>query len=313
MKHKVSITIILLSMFLITQFIGLYVVNYYSHETNDLPYGMNQDVDPVSAFPSIIVSFVIAIVLLFLLIKFKVDIVLRIWFLIVIALALAISLNSFIPKFNYSSLVILLFAIGLALIKVFKKNFIIHNTTELLIYPGIAAIFVPLLSFWTLIAFLVLISFYDMWAVWKSGIMQKMAKYQMNTLKVFGGFFVPYLSKKQRQNMKKAKKLKSNSKKKMKVNVAILGGGDVIFPIISAGVFIYLSAKGNLPSYLSSLGASLFGIPGLRTSLFVILGATLGLGYLLMVSKKKKFYPAMPFITAGIFLGILFSYILGLF
>ena len=32
MKHNLKITILLFSMFIITQFIGLYVVNYYSSE-----------------------------------------------------------------------------------------------------------------------------------------------------------------------------------------------------------------------------------------------------------------------------------------
>ena len=273
-------------MFLFTQFIGLYVVNHYSN--NELPYGMQQDVEPSSAFGSIVVSFIIAILLLFLLLKFKVDVVMKIWFLLVISLALAISFGAFVPEFSYSSWVLLGAGIIFALLKVFKRNIIIHNATELLIYPGIAAIFVPLLNIWTLTIFLVLISFYDMWAVWKSGIMQKMAKYQMNKLKVFGGFFVPYLSKKQKEKIKKAKKSK-DKKKKIKVNVAILGGGDVIFPIISAGV-IYVSM-------------------GFWSAMLVILGATLGLTYLLLISKKKKFYPAMPFISMGIFLGILASII----
>ena len=76
-------------------------------------------------------------------------------------------------------------------------------------------------------------------------------------------------------------------KKKIKINIAILGGGDVIFPIISAGVM------------LKTLG--------IWPAIFVILGAALGLSYLLFFSEKKKFYPAMPFITAGIFLGMLVS------
>ena len=49
----------------------------------------------------------------------------------------------------------------------------------------------------TVIILLVVISIYDMWAVWKSGIMQKMAKYQMDELKIFSGFYVPYASKRQ--------------------------------------------------------------------------------------------------------------------
>lgn len=291
MKHKITIIFILLGMFLVTQAIGLYVVNHYSQEENQLPYGMDspeikQDKDFYTLFPSIIIAFIIAIVLFFLLTKFKIEFILKLWFFLVIVIALAIAFNSFFPKFQYISILALALAIPLALIKVFNRNLLVHNSTELLIYPGIAAVFVPLLNIWTIIILLILISLYDMWAVWKSKIMQKMAKYQINTLKIFSGFFVPYLSKKQRQQIRNAKK-KGLKKKKIKVNIAILGGGDVIFPIITAGVM------------LKTLG--------LWSAIFVILGAALGLGYLFYFSEKKKFYPAMPFITAGIFLGMLIS------
>ena len=291
MKHKITIILILLGMFLVTQFIGLYVVNHYSQNT--LPYGMDppKDIDPVSFFPSIIIAFIIAIALFFLLTKFKVEFILKLWFFVVIVLALGISINSFLPKFQYLPVIALIIALPFALIKVFNRNILVHNTTELFIYPGIAAIFVPLLNIWTMILLLILISVYDMWAVWKSKIMQKMAKYQINTLKIFSGFFIPYLSKKQGQMIRNLKDKKSKlNKKKIKVNVAILGGGDVIFPIIAGGVM------------LKTLG--------IWSAIFVILGAALGLTYLLFFSEKKKFYPAMPYITAGIFLGMLVSVIL---
>ena len=77
-------------------------------------------------------------------------------------------------------------------------------------------------------------------------------------------------------------------KKKIKANVAVLGGGDIIFPIITAGVML-----------------NTFGI---LSALLVMAGATFGLGLLFFMAKKKKFYPAMPFITTGIFLGIGLSY-----
>lgn len=293
MKHKITIIAILLGMFLVTQAIGLYVVNHYSQEDNQLPYGMEppeikEDKEFFKIFPSIVIAFIIAIVLFFLLTKFKIEFILKLWFFLVIVIALAIAFNSFFPKFQYISLLALVIAIPLAIVKVFNRNLLVHNATELLIYPGIAAVFVPLLNIWTMIGLLVLISIYDMWAVWKSKIMQKMAKYQINTLKIFSGFFVPYLSKKQRQQIRNAKK-KGLKKKKIKVNIAILGGGDVVFPIITAGVM------------LKTLG--------LWSAIFVIVGAALGLGLLFFFSQKKKFYPAMPFITAGIFLGMLISWI----
>lgn len=81
-------------------------------------------------------------------------------------------------------------------------------------------------------------------------------------------------------------------KKQVKVNVAILGGGDVVFPIITAGVVMLTF--------------------GLFYSLFVIAGVALGLLYLFINSEKKKFYPAMPFITAGIFLGLLVAWMISL-
>ena len=177
----------------------------------------------------------------------------------------------------------------LAYIKIYKRDFLIHNSTELLIYPGIAAVFVPILNLWTIIALLIIISIYDAWAVWQSGIMQKMAKYQMEKLNVFSGFFVPYVSKNIKMKLKKLKKSQLKNKK-IKVNVAILGGGDVIFPIMTAGVVM---------TTLSIYHA-----------LFVILGATLGLSYLFFFAEKKKFYPAMPFITAGIFLGLGLSWLI---
>lgn len=297
MKHKLTIVFIILSMFVITQFIGLYVVNHYSENPNDLPYGLeppqlNQSSDYYQVFPSIVIAFIIAILLFFLLTKFKIEFILKIWLLIVIVMALSVSFISFLPKYPNISWFIFILAIPLALIKVFNRNVLVHNFTELFIYPGIAAIFAPLLNINTLIILLIIISLYDMWAVWRSEIMQKMAKYQMNTIKVFPGFFVPYLSKAQKKkvkNLKKSLKKVELNKKKIKVNVAILGGGDVVFPIISAGVVLK--------------------VLGLFPAILTIIGATLGLTYLFFFSEKKKFYPAMPFITIGILLSLLISFL----
>lgn len=280
-------------MFLVTQFIGLYVVNHYIN--NPLPYGMDaptvehQSDFYTSFFPSIVIAFIFAIIIFILLTRFNLAIVMKLWFLFVVMLALGITLTSFFPNIPKISLIALIFIFPLAIIKTFKFNIIVHNFTELFIYPGIAAVFVPILNFWTMIFILILISIYDMWAVWRSGIMQKMAKYQIKELKIFSGFFIPYISKELRMKLKKMSKEKLK-KQKIKANIAILGGGDVIFPIIAAGVML-----------------KTFGFLG---AIFTILGAFLGISYLLFAAKKKKSYPAMPFITSGIFLGILASWLI---
>lgn len=314
MKHNVKITLVILSMFLLTQFIGLYVVDHYAGERvvdgqvydvenrTLLPYGMDTrddyGKDYKTTFASILLSFAIAVGIIFLLTHIRARLVMRTWFFLVTVLALSISLNAILPALEYLVWISLLIAIPIAFLKIYKRDIIVHNISELLIYPGIAAIFVPLLNLKTAIILLIVISIYDAWAVWKSGIMQKMAKFQMNELKVFSGFFLPYASKKERARIRNLRiKLKEKKitkaqimKKGIKINVAILGGGDVVFPIIISGVM--LKTWGLIPA------------------IFVIVGALLGLGTLLFFSEKKKFYPAMPFISAGIFLAMGLSWLL---
>ena len=79
--------------------------------------------------------------------------------------------------------------------------------------------------------------------------------------------------------------------KKIKVSLAILGGGDVVFPIIFTGVAFYT-----------------FGLPAVVIPIF----AAFSLFLLQVFAKKGKFYPAMPFLTAGCFLGLLVAYLITL-
>ncbi len=299
MKHTIKVIGLLLVMFFVTQIIGIAVINAYSINNDVLPYGMSppKDVNPATSLASISFAIVFAVLLMLLLMKLRTEWFLRIWFFLVITLALGITFNSFFfltdfvsTNLNLSTfsvpvpaLISLLVAAPLAFLKVFRRNMIVHNLTELFIYPGIAAIFVPLLNLWTTVLLLILISLYDMYAVWHSGFMQKMAQYQIKNLKIFSGFFVPYLGKKEREliNRTPAAKLKT---KKIKVNLAILGGGDVVFPMILAGVVLRQF--------------------GLLSAIIVSVCATLALMGLFYISKKGKFYPAMPFISAGCFLGL---------
>lgn len=313
MKHTLKITAILLLMFVFTQFIGLMVI--YADPLNIEVISQNGTIekapnpylswiappeaktqsDFTSFFTQIIIAFVLAVFILFFLMRFRLENFLKIWFFLVIAIALFISflafekLVPFVIEFKIAIISAVVFALVFAYLKIYKRGILIHNFTELLIYPGISAIFVPLLNIYTILALLLIISIYDAWAVWKSGIMQKMAKYQMNKLKIFSGFFIPYVSKRIRAKIKMMKI--SKSKKKIKVHVAILGGGDVVFPIITSGVI--------MKSF------------GLVPAIFVILGATLGLSYLFFFAEKKKFYPAMPFITAGILLCLGIYWLIG--
>jgi len=301
-------------MFLLTQFVGLFVINAYAPvsqtiinpETGEqrilmtegsLPFGLQVSSDePAPNFFSIVLAFALAFALIFFLMKYKWKIVIRIWFFLVITLALGIAINAVLKYTSLQNIAIIAIALSvpLAFAKIFSPNVYTHNLTELMIYPGIAAVFVPILTPITIIILLILISVYDMWAVWRSGIMQKMAKFQMEELRIFGGFLIPSVSDKVKKQIQRIKDKYKNKKmpkkvkeKKFKVNLAILGGGDVIFPIITAGVF--MRAYGLFPA------------------LFVTIGALAGLTFLFTITKRGKAYPAMPYITAGIFLGMILA------
>ncbi|NCO11798.1 hypothetical protein CO038_03515 [Candidatus Pacearchaeota archaeon CG_4_9_14_0_2_um_filter_39_13] len=308
MKHTKKVTFILLGMFLIAQLIGIFVANAYAPEITSvinettgevttveeypsLP-GLFQppsDVSPASATTSIVIALIVAVCLMLLLMKLRAEVFLRAWFFVVIAIGIALAVNAFVIRFPNSFIIAFIIAIPLTIIKVFKRDIIVHNLTELLIYPGIASVFIPLLSIWTVVLLLILISLYDIYAVWHAGFMQKMAKYQMEQVKVFSGFFVPYIRKKDRLAIKKAQQSKSKAKG-VKISVAILGGGDVVFPIILAGVVLHTL--------------------GLAQALIIALGATIALGFLFYNSEKGKFYPAMPFITAGLLVALGIAYLI---
>jgi presenilin-like A22 family membrane protease len=290
MKHKTSITFILLGMFLLAQIVGLLII-----DKGVVPEMFNYDSDlqgPMSTFFSMILSFIIAITIFLFLIKYKWKLFLKIWFGLVILLTLAIVINSIFYMngfqgniyFYYS----LLIALPLVILKIIRPSIIIHNLTEIFIYAGLALVFVNILTPLLIIFLLILISFYDMWAVWHSGIMQKMAKFQMSEMKIFNGFLIPYLTKEMKTKLDLAKKRKERIK--INVPIALLGGGDIAFTLIPAGVF--LKYFGWIPA------------------IYIVCGGFIGLTYLLFRSEKKKFYPAMPFITLGIFSSLVLYFII---
>ena len=92
--------------------------------------------------------------------------------------------------------------------------------------------------------------------------------------------------------MKKGDKELDNQfkKAKIKIHLAILGGGDIVFPIITAGVF--------------------YKTFGLYSALLITAFASLALLGLFVLARKGKFYPAMPFLTAGMYLGMIINWLI---
>ncbi|MBU4492958.1 MAG: hypothetical protein KKA61_01170, partial [Nanoarchaeota archaeon] len=93
--------------------------------------------------------------------------------------------------------------------------------------------------------------------------------------RVFAGLSIPYKMPK--------KEAKKKAGRVEKIKTAILGGGDIAFPLIFAGVVMK-----NV---------------GFLTSLIIPVFVSAALLILLIKSKKDRFYPAMPFLTMGCLVG----------
>jgi len=255
MKHKIGVTFILVTLFLVAQFIGLAVVNNYNNKA--LPLGIERPVveENVSYLP-LLIAIIIATGIALLLINLGAQKIWKIWFFVASLYLLTISFGAFLPEVTAG-----LIALILVLWRTFRLSIISHNIVELFVYAGIPAIFSPILGVTSAIVLILVIAVYDMIAVWKTKHMVKLAKFQTES-KVFAGLLIPY-----------------NKGKK----AAILGGGDIGFPMMFSGVMLLK-----------------FGwIPAIITTITTTIALTL----LLILSKKNKFYPAMPFIGAGSLIG----------
>jgi len=285
MKHDFKITLVLVALFFLAQVIGLVVVNAYidvqaTEETGNLTFEElpaigtyefeRPDIEEEASFAYIFGAIIVATIILLILIKYAKPIIWKVWFFLAVSLTLFIAFGAFIP-----GTVALLLGIVLAAIKIFRPNIYIHNFTELFVYAGIAAIFVPVINFFAMVILLLLISVYDMYAVWKSKHMIKMAQMQTKA-GVFAGLLIPY-------HPTKASKMKHKKKKPHPVSTAVLGGGDIGFPLLFAGVV------------LKSVG--------FWKALIIPPFVTIALYALLHYGKKGRFYPAMPFLTIGCFVG----------
>ena len=281
MKHPIKITLILVGMFIVSQFLGLWIINHYIDRSTgtptykELPYGLAPPpVNENYGFIFIIVGVLIGTGAVLLLIKFRKIGLWKVWFFLSALVTMGVAFSAFVNQW----VSIVLSAI-LAFFKVFRPNLIVHNVTELLIYGGLAAIFVPILNVFAVVMLLIIISIYDAYAVWHSKHMVKMARFQAES-KIFAGFLIPKGKVEFTKPLKKAKEVQSTRKP----SVALLGGGDVAFPLLFSGVV--LKTVGFVPE------------------LFVIaLCTAVALLALLYYGEQGKFYPAMPFLSAGTFIG----------
>ncbi|MFH1064916.1 MAG: presenilin family intramembrane aspartyl protease [Nanoarchaeota archaeon] len=295
MKHNLWAISFLVTIFILAQIAGLAVTAHYI-EKPALPMNIERPEVPQEqqsyTFIPIFIFILIATALGLLLIKFSMLKLWKFWFLLSVWLCLTISFNAFIPEKIAIGL-----AVILALLKVFRPSVIIHNFTEIFIYGALAAIFVPILNVTAVIVLLVLISIYDYIAVRRTKHMVKLAEFQGKS-KMFAGLLLPYKIKGGSEKMsghisigKNVKPIKAAGKEaamlKEKQGVAILGGGDIGFPLLFAG------------AVMKQFSLGLFDYRIFIVPLF----AAISLFMLFLFANNKKYYPAMPYISAGCLAG----------
>ncbi|MBI4147876.1 hypothetical protein HY490_01150 [Candidatus Woesearchaeota archaeon] len=291
MKHPPNVALWITLLFLTSQLVGLAILNQYSLIQDgqmvyrDVPSFLGIPLERPDVSPAVISSFMwfgllIGTLIVFLLLRQGWFLVWKFWYAIAVILCLHIALASTLPPL-FSTILALAFGAW----KLFRPGVIIHNATEILIHSGLAALFVPLLTIKSMLAVYALVAVYDAYAVWKSKHMVALAKFQAKS-GMFAGFVMPYHV----PHKKIMKKIEGKKVQLHAFRTAILGGGDVAFPLLFAGVVQH------------TLGAWQAAIVSLSTAISLYL--------LLYFGRKNQFYPAIPFLLAGSLAGLALSLLL---
>ncbi len=299
MKHNLKVTVLLLFSFILAQFVGLFVMSHYIQisevdgtrfvEYKEVPFvGPPPEVNQTLSFIPIVIAVLAGTAIIFIIMKLNRPEIFRYWVSLVVFLTLTISFFAVISTLfsNVFSgfpggpiFLAVLLAGFITFFKLFRPNIFAHNISEIFIYGGIATIFVPLLNLVSVTILLLLISLYDAIAVWKSKHMITLAKFQADS-RAFSGLMIPYGAEVAKPKKRKKALLSFGTAK-----TAILGGGDIAFPLMFAGVV--------MKNY------------GLMTAFLIPVFVTIALALLLLKGKEDRFYPAMPVLTAGCFAGFL--------
>jgi presenilin-like A22 family membrane protease len=292
MKHTLPVTVIIVLIFLLSQVIGLYAINVNTLVTQtpeggivveheDTAIGERPDIEGPATFAYILVAVLIGTALLLVLIRLRKIKVWKALYFFAVWMTCSITIGVFIDN-----VLVFVLCFILAFLKIFRPNVWIHNFTELFIYAGIAIIFVPLLDIVWVALLLLAISAYDMFAVWKSKHMVSLAEFQTRS-KAFAGILLSY-----RLKLKPGKEEKPEKAREERRS-AVLGGGDIAFPMIFAGVVMDSMIRMGMHTKIFAFLYSLV-IPAIVAAVLFVL---------LVEARSDRFYPAMPFLTLGCFIG----------
>ncbi|NJL44391.1 MAG: hypothetical protein HC945_03705, partial [Nitrosarchaeum sp.] len=151
----------------------------------DTAIGERPRVSGAGSFVYLVVGVGLGTVLLLLLARFRKVRLWKAWFWFAVVLTIAAALGVVMRVW---------LAWGVALVlaswKVFRPGPVVHNVAEILMYAGLAVLLVPIFDVFWMSVLLVVIAIYDAFAVWKSGHMVSLAKFQTAS-GLFAGLALP--------------------------------------------------------------------------------------------------------------------------
>lgn len=304
MKHKLSITTVLCLIFLFSQLFGIFTASHTTEivkindtvevESKETTLTPRPEVKDFSLIISIVIGILIGTGLILLLKKLKKPLIWKVWYGFAVFFCVGTALSAFINE----TIAMIIAALSV-IIKLTNKFPFLSNLLEILVYTGIALIFGPLLSPWWALALLLIIAIYDYIAVFKIKHMISLAEFQKDS-GAFSGLRIDYGKDKDKTSKKIPKKeLKSDSSdisSKKTLKSAILGGGDIAFPLIFNISFFQWAAIASLSEIQSFIAAS-----------WIAVFQTISLFLLFILAKKDRYYPAIPFLTGGTIIGAISS------
>lgn len=287
MRHLTKSTLTILLLFFISQLIGLVIVTQFiDHEKTALAgkaifkeYPLDLLVFALIAVLTIVVPFIYGA---------KTINVWKLYFFFAVLLCLTIAFGLFINEY-----IALLLAAVLSVLAVYKQDILIHNITEIIVPGGIVVIFIPLLEFLNIFnvpvfaGFLIVISLIDIAFVFRKESGKKFARFLFKS-EMIAAAVAPH---KKEKNVKAAV-LKGGS--------SFIGLGDFVSPLFFTSVVMkeLVLREAFLTAFL-------------KTLIIPLLGAV-ALSVLALKSDKYMYYPAMPFISIGCFVGYGIIWLIGI-
>ena len=125
MKYSVLTLAIVLSLFLVTQFVGLTANSIYLE--SELPYGLKPPELEPEVSPWFFISMIVVIsIIFFVMRKFRFEFLMKLWFFIAFVVCVAITLSAFIEHW-----IAIIVALAIVMLKFKERDIYVHNLGEI--------------------------------------------------------------------------------------------------------------------------------------------------------------------------------------